>query len=295
MNRLTREKRIQIVSMLCEGMSIRAICRITGVSKTTVLKLIPEIGLACADYQDRVMRNLKCQRLQLDECWAVCYAKQRNVPEHLKDQVGYGDVWTWVAIDADTKLVPYWLVGERDAHTAHHFVSALADRMANRIQLTTDGYKAYAFAVDAAFGNDIDFAMIQKIYAGYNSKADDLRKEARYSPGRCISQTVVHTVGEPNRDHISNTYVERQNLTLRMHMRRFTRLTNAFSKKLVNHAASVALHYMYYNFCLVQKGIRCTPAMAAGITDHVWEVSEIVDLLAQTEKSALDIYKSYAA
>ncbi len=245
----------------------------TGVAKNTVTNLLVELGGACDRYQDRVMRNLPCTLLQCDEIWAFCHSKQKNVaPEH-QGILGYGDVWTWTAIDADTKLVPTYLVGKRDGTYAAAFVSDLAARLANRVQLTTDGHKPYLEAVEDAFGADIDYAMLIKLYG--NDPAD----EQRYSPGKCIGVDQRVIMGNPNFSLISTSYVERQNLTMRMSMRRFTRLTNAFSKKIENLEAAIALHFMYYNFARVHQTLKTTPAVAAGVADHVWTLAEIVGLL----------------
>jgi IS1 family transposase len=276
MNQLPHTKRVQVVKALVEGNSIRATVRMTGVAKNTVTKLLVELGAACSDYQDEVLRGLTCRRLQADEIWAFCHSKAANVPAEHEGEFGYGDVWTWVAIDADTKLVPSWLVGDRGGADAKAFVADLADRMANRIQLTTDGYHLYLDAVEDAFGPDIDYAMLQKIYG-----AEDGQR--RYSPPECIGVRARRVQGNPDPTHVSTSYVERQNLTMRMGMRRFTRLTNGFSKKAENLAAAVSLHFMHYNFARPHKSLANpyprTPAMAAGVTDHVWSIEEIVGLL----------------
>jgi IS1 family transposase len=245
----------------------------TGVAKDTVIKLLVAIGQACESYQRRVFVNLPCRRLQCDEAWSYCYAKEKNVPDELRGK-GYGDVWTWIAICADTKLVPCWRIGDRTAWSAQHFMYDLASRLANRVQLTTDGHRAYLQAVEQAFGNDIDYAMLVKLYS-----SDRTQGETRYSPAECIGCREQKIIGKPNPRHISTSFAERQNLTMRMNMRRFTRLTNAFSKKLDNHRCAVALHYMYYNFCRIHQTLRVTPAMEAGITDHVWSLEEVVSLL----------------
>jgi IS1 family transposase len=272
MNKLSNEKRTQIVAALVEGNSLRATSRMCDVAFNTVLKLLPEIGRACADYQDRALRNLKCKRIQCDEIWSFCYAKEKNVPTEKKGQFGYGDIWTWVAIDADTKLVPSFMVGNRDLRTARIFIDDLKGRLANRVQLTTDGLRAYLEAVEGAFGADIDYAQLVKLY-------ESTQEETRYSPAVCVSCEQKAVTGKPNPAHISTSFVERQNLTMRMQMRRFTRLTNAFSKKVENHAYHVALHYMHYNFCRVHKTLRVTPTMEAGITDHIWTIGEMLDKL----------------
>lgn len=281
MNKLTKEKRVQIIKALVEGNSLRATTRMCDVAFNTVLKLLPEIGKACADYQDRVFRNLHCKRIQCDEIWTFCYAKEKNVPKDLKATFGFGDVWTWTAIDADSKLVPSWLVGDRTVATATMFINDLASRLSNRVQLSTDGYHGYLTAIDNAFGNKIDYATIQKIY-----RNPPEGNERRYSQGICCGVKKDDIKGEPDAKHISTSYVERQNLTMRMGMRRFTRLTNAFSKKVENHACAVALHYMHYNFCRIHKSLRVTPAMEAGVTDHVWSIEEVEGLLEAVEKSA---------
>jgi IS1 family transposase len=274
MNRLSKEKRTQLITTLVEGNSLRATARMCGVNVNTVMWLLGDVGLACLKYQHRVLRNLRCRRIQCDEIWSFCYAKQKNVPAEKHGQFGYGDVWTWVALDADTKLVPTWAVGPRDVTTAYAFIQDLAGRLAHRVQLTTDGLRVYMDAVDDAFGCEIDYAMLVKMYG-----SDQEETEARYSPAECIGCRATPISGRPDPKHISTSYVERQNLTMRMQMRRFTRLTNAFSKKIENHVAAIALHYMHYNFCRIHQSLRVTPAMAAGVTDHVWDVSEIATLL----------------
>lgn len=273
MNRLSKDERTKIIASLVEGASLRATARMCGVAFNTVLKLLPEIGRACADYQDKVLRNLPCKRIQSDEIWSFCYAKDKNVPDDKRGEFGFGDVWTWVAIDADTKLVASFMVGDRGPRTAKRFMADLASRLANRVQLTTDGHRVYLTAVEDAFGADIDYAMLVKLYG------NDAEAETRYSPAECIGCQSVGITGRPDPKHISTSFVERQNLTMRMMMRRFTRLTNAFSKKVENHIWAIALHYMHYNFCRIHQTLRVTPAMAAGITDHVWDISDIAELL----------------
>jgi IS1 family transposase len=279
MNRLTPAKQTQVIAALVEGNSIRATVRMTGVAKNTVVKLLAEIGLACETYQNRVLRVLRCKRVQCDEVWSFCYAKQKNVPVEKRGQFGYGDVWTWTAICADSKLICSWKIGTRGASTAYSFMHDLAGRLANRIQLTTDGHRVYVDAVDSAFGSDIDYAMLVKLYG------NDRESETRYSPAECIGCRAIPITGEPKARHISTSYVERQNLTMRMSMRRFTRLTNAFSKKIDNLGHAVALHFMHYNFCRVHQTLRVTPAMEAGIADHVWGIEEVVALLDSNLKS----------
>ncbi len=273
MNRLTTEKRAQLVALLVEGNSLRAASRISDVAFNTVLKFAADAGRAAAAYQDKMLRDLPCKRVQVDEIWAFCYAKDKNVPEHMRDQYGVGSVWTWVGIDADTKLNVSWLVGSRDTTDATIFVSDLASRLANRVQLTSDGHKPYLEAVETAFGDDVDYAQLVKIY-GTAPEA-----EKRYSPPECIGAKSHAVTGKPNRAHISTSYVERQNITMRMSMRRFTRLTNAFSKKVENHAHSVALHFLWYNFGRIHKTLRVTPAMEAGVTDTVWGYADVVAVL----------------
>jgi len=282
MNQLTEQRRAQVIAALVEGNSLRSTVRMTGVAMNTILKLLADIGKVCAEYQHNAMRNLPCKRIQCDEIWQFCYAKSKNVPEEKKGQFGFGDVWTWVALDADTKLVPSWCVGTRDAGTAFEFMHDLASRLANRVQLTTDGHRVYLTAVESAFGSAIDYAMLVKVYSS------DGAVDTKYSPAECVDCQSVAITGRPNPKHISTSFVERQNLTMRMSMRRFTRLTNAFSKKVENLEHSVALHYMHYNFCRVHKTLRVTPAMDAGIADHVWSLEEIVALLdsARNEQAA---------
>jgi IS1 family transposase len=261
-----------VIAGLVEGNSIRAIERMTGVAKHTILKLLKDAGIACADYQDCTLRNLKCRKVQVDEIWQFVYAKEKNVPAQMKGKFGVGDVWTWVAIDADTKLVPSFMTGNRDAQSARMFIDDLASRLAIRVQLTSDGLKVYLEAVEGVFGCDIDYSMLIKTY-------ESSQEETRYSPAICTSCERKPVMGHPDPKHISTSYVERQNLTMRMSMRRFTQLTNGFSKKVENHAYSVAIHYMHYNFCRVHMTLRVTPAMEAGITDHVWTIEEMLDKL----------------
>jgi IS1 family transposase len=274
MNQLTMEQRVRVVSALVEGNSIRGTVRMTGVAKNTISKLLIELGLACTAYQDKTLRNLTCSRIQCDEIWSFVGAKAKNVRKEMQDTFGHGDVWTWTAIDADTKLVPCWMVADRGYDSATMFIADLASRLSNRVQLTTDGHKAYLNAVEDAFGMDIDFAQLIKVYGNEGKPGAE-----RYSPAACTGTREVGIEGNPDPRHISTSFVERQNLTMRMSMRRFTRLTNAFSKKVTNHAAAVALHFMHYNFARIHQTLRITPAMAAGVADHVWELEEIVELL----------------
>src|SRR5205809_632225 len=276
MNRLPLERRAQIIGMLAEGNSLRAASRLADVSINTVTKLLLDVGAAVEEYQDKALRNLKCKRIQCDEIWSFVYAKAKNLPEQYAGAFGYGDVWTWIALDADTKLVPSWAVGRRDGFTASAFIRDLADRLASRVQLTTDGHKVYLEAVEGAFGNAIDYAMLVKTYEGDSGK--HAPAERRYSPAVCTGEFKQSITGDPDPDFISTSYVERQNLTVRMQVRRFTRLTNAFSKKLDNHKAAVALHFMHYNFARIHQTLRVTPAMEAGVSDHVWSHAEIAGL-----------------
>lgn len=273
MNRLTTAKRVAVVAALVEGNSIRSTVRMTGVAKNTIAKLLVELGEACARYQDETLRNLSCRRLQCDEIWSFVGAKDKNVPAEKQGQFGMGSVWTWTCIDAETKLIPAWLVSTRDAGAAYEFMQDVAARMTHRVQLTTDGHKPYLAAVEDAFGADIDYATLTKIYGV------DPAGERRYSPPVCLGCESKVVQGAPDPKHVSTSYVERQNLTMRMSMRRFTRLTNAFSKKLENHTAAVALYFMWYNFGRIHQTLRVTPAMAAGVSAHVWTVEEIVGLL----------------
>lgn len=277
MNKLPREKRVQIISLLVEGMSLRAITRITGASINTVTKLLEDAGRACSEFQSVAFRGLRCQRIQVDEIWAFCYAKQKNVEAAKAAPEGAGDVWTWTAIDADTKLIPSWMVGDRSGDTARVFIADLAKRLVTRVQLTSDGHKAYLQAVEDAFGDDIDYAQLIKVYGAAAEPA------GRYSPGVCIGAEKAAVTGSPDPKHISTSYSERSNLTIRMHTRRFTRLTNAFSKKIENHAHAVALHMMAYNFVRIHGSLRCTPAMAAGVSKRLWEIGDIVQVIEDWE------------
>ena len=275
MNRLTTERRAQIIGALVEGNSIRATVRMTGAAKNTVTKLLVDLGEACERYQDQVMRGLSCKTVQVDEIWAYCYSKQKNVPEEHKGTFGYGDVWTFTAIDADTKLVPLWVVGERTIDDALVFLADLKEWLAGRIQLTTDGLNVYLTAVSLSFGHEIDYAQLEKMYG-----TDPNAPRGRYSPAVCTGTRTRVFKGMPDPKKINTSYVERQNLTMRMGMRRFTRLTNAFSKKVENLAHAVSLHYMHYNFARPHQSLGGkTPAMAAGVADHKWTLQEIAGLL----------------
>jgi IS1 family transposase len=262
-----------------EGNSIRATCRMTGVAKNTVVKLLVDLGTACSIHQDRVMRDLPCKRVQVDEIWTFCYSKAKNVPADKRGEFGYGDVWTWVALDSDTKLVPSYRVGPRDLQEARLLMADLAKRLSHRVQLTTDGHRPYLNAVENAFDGDVDYAQLVKLY-GTDGGA------GKYSPAVCIGAIPQPITGNPDPDHISTSHVERLNLTTRMSMRRFTRLTNAFSKKVENLAAAVSLHFCHYNFCRAHQslGPKTTPAMAAGLTDHVWTLDELIGLLEEAER-----------
>lgn len=275
MNKLPLPKRVQILNCLVEGCSLRSTSRMAGVSINTVTKLLVDAGRACAWYQDEKLRNLPCTRFQLDEIWSFVGCKEKSVPEESKGQ-GRGDVWTWTAIDDETKLIPCWLVGLRDLESATEFVNDLAERVTGRIQITTDGLKAYVKAIDGAFGDEVDYAVLHKVYG----MTTDM---GRYSPPHCIGIEKKPVVGNPEERHVSTSYVERQNLTMRMRMRRFTRLTNAFSKKFENHGHAVALHFMHYNFIRRHASISCTPAMKAKVTDRVWSMEDLVAIIDQFE------------
>jgi IS1 family transposase len=272
MNRKSIKGRAQILRCLVEGNSIRSTARITGTSKNTILKYLCEIGAACLEYQKKKLQNLTCKNIQCDELWAFCYAKKKNLKGIKKRLFGYGDIWTWTAIDWKTKLVPAWLVGNRDAPTAKTFISDLASRLRNKVQLTTDGLKLYLEAVEDSFGADIDYAMLVKMY----EKGSD--ETAKAHDSRCTGIEKKIITGKPIKKQICTSHVERQNLTMRMNMRRFTRDTNGFSKKVENHKHAVALNFMYYNFGRIHQTIRVSPAMEAGVTDHLWSIKDIVEL-----------------
>ncbi len=277
MNKLTRTARAQILGLMVEGMSMRAISRITGASKNTIVKLLEDAGEAFSDYQDRTLRNLTCKRVQVDEIWAFVYAKAKNAPTAKAAPEGAGDCWTWMAIDADTKLIPSFYVGARDADAAQHFIGDLALRLANRVQLTSDGHKPYLEAVEQSFGADIDYAVLFKHHG------EPVGALGRYSPGECTGVELRRVEGRPNERQVSTSYAERADLTLRMGSRRFTRLTNGFSKKVANHAHSVAIHTMHYNFARIHQTLRCSPAMAAGVTGQLWELADMVKVLEDWE------------
>lgn len=280
MNRLTPAKQAQVIAALVEGNSIRATVRMTGASKNAIQRLLAAVGPACEAYQNRALRNLPCRKIQCDEIWSFCYAKQKNVPSDKQGKFGFGDVWTWTALCADTKLICSWKIGTRGASTAYALMHDLAGRLAHRIQLTTDGHRVYADAVESAFGSEIDYAMLVKIYG-----ADRVEGESRYSPAECTGCRTIPMSGKPKARDISTSFVERQNLTMRMQMRRFTRLTNAFSKKVENLGHAVSLHFMYYNFCRIHQTLRVTPAMEAGISSHVWTIEEMIGLLGERNKN----------
>jgi IS1 family transposase len=280
MNQLIITKRAQIIAALIEGNSINATCRMLGVGKHTVLRLLEDAGCACAAFHDTNVRNLRVTRAQCDEVWSFIYAKQKNVTAEQMEE-GAGDCWTWTAIDADSKLIISYMLGNRGAKTAQAFMQDVASRIGNRIQLTTDGHRVYADAVENAFGSEIDYAMLVKLYG---SSGDN--PESRYSPATCIGCRTGVLSGSPNPKYISTSYVERQNLSMRMGMRRFTRLTNGFSKKFENHAHQIALYFMHYNYCRVHSTLRVTPAMEAGLTDHVWTLAELCVLLPEKKPNA---------
>ena len=277
MNRLDTNRRAQIVKCLVEGMSIRSTVRLTGASKNTIAKLLVELGAACTRFMDEAMVNLQCKRIQCDEIWSFVYAKEKNVTQEIAEERVAGSVWTWTAIDADNKLIPCWLIGKRDAGCATEFMQDLAGRLSNRVQLTSDGLKIYLNAVIDSLAGDIDYAILHKVYGA------DRPDAARYSPAVCIGCEKAEMIGNPDPKHISTSYVERANLSMRMSMRRFTRLSNAFSKKIENHAASVAIYFTWYNFGRVHQTLKMTPAMRAGIANHVWTVDEMIELLTKDE------------
>jgi len=273
MNKLPLSKRVQIQQMLCEGSSMRSISRVCDVSFNTVAKMLIDAGEVCTQFHDQKVRGVTSKRVQVDEVWTFTAAKQRNVPTMKKPVEGAGDAWTWTGIDADSKLIVSWLVGGRGGDFAKLFISDLASRLANRVQLTSDGHKAYLDAVEDAFGDDIDYAQLVKIYG------QTVEGEKRYSPAQFVGCSTRVVTGDPEEKHISTSFAERQNLTMRMHMRRFTRLTNAFSKKLASHMHMVALYTVWYNWCRIHKTLRITPAMAAGLTDRVWDLDHVVALM----------------
>lgn len=280
MNKLPPNKRAQVLQMMAEGISLRAITRLTGTSRTTLLKLLADAGQAFSEYQDHTLVNLRAKRIQVDEVWAFCYAKQKNVPSAKAAPIGAGDIWTWVGLDADTKLAVSWYVGSRDGEAAIIFIDDLAKRLANRVQLTSDGHKAYLEAVEGAFGGDIDYAILHKVYGAAPENA-----KGKYSPAECIGTQKHRIEGDPDPKHVSTSYVERANLSMRMGNRRMTRLTNAFSKKAQNHAHMMSLYFMHYNFVRIHQTLKITPAMAAGVTPKLWEMSDMVQVLEDWEVS----------
>lgn len=275
MNRLPIDARVRILSALVEGNSIRATARMTGTDKKTVLRLLADVGDACGAFLDESMRDLKCKRIQADEIWSFCSAKQRNVPADRKGDPNYGSMWTWVAMDPDSKLVVSYMLGKRDPFCAKVFIRDLSERLANRIQLTTDGLSMYVGAVEDAFEDQVDYAMLIKVYG---REGEDGNPETRYSPAEVTSTRKVIVMGDPDESHVSTSHIERQNLSMRMGMRRFTRLTNAFSRKAQNLDRALALHFVYYNFARKHATIKTTPAIAAGVADHVWSLQEIAAL-----------------
>ena len=279
MNKLPPEKRAQALQMMAEGISLRAITRLTHISRTTLIKLLEDAGQAFSEYQDNVLVNLPCKRIQVDEAWAFCYAKQKNVPTAKAAPEGAGDIWTWVGLDADTKLVASWHVGSRDSEAAMTFMNDLAPRLASRVQLTSDGHKAYLEAVEGAFGSDIDYAMLVKVYGAAPEG------QRRYSPAICTGAHKHRVKGNPNPKNVSTSFVERQNLSIRMGNRRMTRLTNAFSKKAENHTHMMAIYFMHYNFVRIHQTLKVTPAMEAGVTSKLWEMSDMLKVLEDWEAS----------
>jgi IS1 family transposase len=279
MNQLSNEERARVIAVLVEGNGLRATARITGFARMTIEKLLRDLGTACLAYQRATLRDLPCTRIQCDEIWSFIYAKQRNLPPSKRRTPGLGDIWTWTALCADTKLIPTWLVGRRNAQAARAFLFDLSLRIRGRFQLTTDGHTAYPDSVDRVFGRAIDYATLTKIFGS------DPEAEIRYSPPKITGIQAATISGRPDPRHVSTSYVERQNLTMRMSMRRFTRLTNGFSKKLEMHEHAIALHFMHYNFARVHGSLRVSPAMAAGVTSHLWDVYEIAGLLGDTSRA----------
>ncbi len=277
MNKLTKTQRAQVIHLLCEGVALRAVTRLTGISKTTVSKLVVDAGRAAAWYQDRVFQGLTCKKLQIDEIWGFVGSKAKNTSTEAKAAGTAGDAWLWLATDADTKLVPCWHVGTRNAEAANEFIDDLASRLSNRVQITTDGHRPYLEAIEAAFGTEVDYAMLVKLYGPAQEG------QRRYSPAECTGAIKTRITGAPDMEHVSTSYAERNNLNVRMHSRRMTRLTNAFSKKMENHAHAMALHFLYYNFVRIHKTLRMTPGMAAKVTERLWEIGDVVNMLEAWE------------
>lgn len=276
MNKLPLEKRVQILSMLVEGSGMRSVSRVADVSINTVAKLLAQAGDACGAFHFETVRNVHAKRVQCDEIWSFCYAKAKNVETAKAAPAGAGNVWTWTALDSDSKMILSWMVGDRSAETANFFMDDLAARLADRVQLTTDGHKVYLDAVAGAFGNNVDYAMLVKLYG---EDANAVGPEKKYSPGECIGTRKEPKIGAPDIEHVSTSHVERMNLSMRMGMRRFTRLTNAFSKKIDQHVAALSLYFVFYNFVKTHKAHKLSPAMAAGVADRLWSVEDIVALI----------------
>jgi len=274
MKQLTKDQRCAVIRCLCDGVSISGTVRITGVAMNTIQKLTRDLGEAVLAYQDQVLRNLNCKRLQLDEIWCFCYAKNKNVPDHMRGMPGIGDMWTWTAIDAESKLIVSWRIGARDAANAHAFIGDIAERLGNRVQMTTDGNRVYLDAVESHLGGMVDYAMLVKQYGNESGTP-----ETRYSPAKCLGAKKRQIDGNPDMDHVSTSYAERQNLNIRIQNRRYTRLTNAFSKKAEMLAYSIAITFFYHNFVRTHQTLKMTPAQKSGLANHKWSIEEMVDLL----------------
>lgn len=280
MNQLPLEKRVQIINMLVEGSSLRSTSRVCDVSINTVTKLLVDVGRACERFHDETVRNVETKRMQCDEIWSFVYSKQKNVPEGMEGAAG--DVWTWTALDSDSKLMVSWFIGGRDAHAAYEFLTDVRSRVVTRMQMTSDGHGAYVPAVDAVFSQHIDYAQLVKIYGAPVGQGH----ERKYSPAECTGTRTNVVTGRPDHEHVSTSHVERQNLTIRMACRRFTRLTNAFSKKVENHCLALALHFVHYNFCRIHKTLRVTPAMEAGLTQDIMSIADVVGLVDKYKAAA---------